>query len=84
MINECAGNIWTGKEVKEFIAMVSPEFLKQATKHKISLKVVFLACEFMRIKFDQNDLKDSIEVEVSRALELSMIYYVNVANESID
>jgi len=65
----------------EFIEKALPEVLKQQKKNDITHKIVKLATSFLKIKFEQKELKGTIEYEVAKAIEESMIYYTNVLGE---
>lgn len=67
--------------LKEFIQKSFPEFRRQQKENDITDKILKLGCSFLRIKFEQKELKGTIEYEVAKAIEESMIYYTNVLGE---
>lgn len=67
----------------EFIDKVIPAWQEHQKKNKLSKKVMELSAQFLRIKFDNKELKGTIEYEVAKAIEESMMYYVNVLGEDI-
>lgn len=69
--------------LEEFIDKVIPIWKEHQIKNKLSRKVMELSAQFLRIKFDRKELKGTIEYEVSKAIEESMIYFVNGLGEDI-
>ena len=67
----------------EFIDKVIPVWQEHQKKNKLSSKVMELSARFLRIKFDNKELKGTIEYEVAKAIEESMMYYVNCLGEDI-
>ena len=67
--------------LEEFIAKVLPICQSQQEKNNISRKVMKLAAAFLRLKFDGKELKGTVEYEVAKAIEGSMMYYTNVLGE---
>lgn len=67
----------------EFIDKVIPVWQEHQKKNKLSRKVMELSAQFLRIKFDNKELKGTIEYEVAKAIEESMMYYVNIIGEDI-
>lgn len=67
--------------LKEFIDKALLEVLKQQKENDLTHKIVKLATSFLRIKFEQKELKGTIEYEVAKVIEESMIYYTNVLDE---
>lgn len=68
----------------EFIDKVSPVLSVCIVKDKLSPKVVELSAGFLRLKFDNKELKGTIDYEVKQAVQEALIYFVNVAGEDID
>ena len=69
--------------LQEFIDKTIPEMQAQQQKHSIGMKVVKTACAFLRLKFDRKELKGTIEYEVAKAIEESLIYYTNCVGEEV-
>ena len=68
----------------EFIAKVLPVVQEHYKKHSdLTPKVIKLAMQFLRLHFDAKELKGTIEHEVSRAIDESLIYYVNCTGEGV-
>lgn len=67
--------------LEEFIKKVSPELQDQWTRNNLKHKVVKLAADFLRLKFDGKELKGTIKHEVAKSIEESLIYFVNVLDE---
>jgi hypothetical protein len=66
---------------EEFKEKVLPEYLRQQKDNNITHKILKLATSFLKIKFDNKELKGTIEYEVAKSIEESMIYYTNVLGE---
>lgn len=69
--------------LEEFIKKVLLECNKQQKENNITYKIMELSAQFLRIKFDNKELKGTIEYEVAKAIEESMMYYVNVCGEDL-
>lgn len=69
--------------LEEFIDKVILVWQEHQIKNKLSRKVMELSAQFLRIKFDNKELKGTIEYEVAKAIEESMMYYVNCLGEDI-
>ena len=69
--------------VEEFIEKVIPVMQAHQKRNKLQPKVIKTAAGFLRIRFDANELKGTIEYEVSTAIEQSLIYYVNCLGEEV-
>lgn len=67
----------------KFINKVIPVWQEHQVMNKLSKKVMELSAQFLRIKFDNKELKGTIEYEIAKAIEESMIYYINVLGEDI-
>jgi hypothetical protein len=67
--------------LEEFKEKVLPEYLKQQKDNDITNKILKLAISFLRIKFEAKELKGTIEYEVAKSIEESMMYYTNVLGE---
>lgn len=67
--------------LEEFKEKALPEYLKQQKNNDITHKILKLATSFLRIKFEAKELKGTIEYEVAKSIEESMMYYTNVLNE---
>lgn len=67
--------------LEEFINKVIPECNKQQKENKITNRIMKLGCSFLKLKFDDKELKGTIEYEVAKAIEEAMIYYTNVLGE---
>jgi hypothetical protein len=67
--------------LEEFKVKALPEYLKQQKNNNITNKILKLATSFLRIKFEAKELKGTIEYEVAKSIEESMIYYTNVLGE---
>jgi hypothetical protein len=69
--------------LEEFIEKVFPVLREHQIKNKLKRKVVILAAQFLRLHFDAKEMRGTIEYEVSKAIDESLIYYVNVAHEQV-
>lgn len=67
----------------EFIEKVLPTLKAKQSKHKLKNKVVKMAAQFLRLKFDLKELAGTIEYEVNKAIDESLIYFVNVLGEDV-
>jgi len=67
----------------EFIEKVVPIIQKHQYKNKLKPKVIKTAIDFLHIRFNEKELKGTIEYEVSKAIEESLIYYVNCLGEDV-
>ena len=67
--------------LEEFVKKVLPECNKQQKENNITYKIMKLCASFLRIKFNDKELKGTVEYEVAKAIEESMIYYTNVLSE---
>jgi len=67
--------------LEEFVKKVLPECNKQQKENNITYKIMKLCASFLRMKFNEKELKGTIEYEVAKAIEESMIYYTNVLGE---
>lgn len=64
--------------VKEFATKILPELKERSRKDRLSIKVIELAVDFLKIKYNDKKLQGTVEYEVSKAIEESLIYYTNV------
>lgn len=69
--------------LEEFIEKVSPVLQAQQIKHNLKNKVAKTAAGFLRLKFDNKELKGKVEYEVAKAIDEALIYYVNVLGEDV-
>ena len=69
--------------LEEFIEKVLPILKEKQSKHRLKNKVVKVAAQFLRIKFDEKELAGTIEYEVNKAIDESLIYFVNVLGEDV-
>ena len=69
--------------LEEFIEKVIPVMQDHQKRNKLKPKVVRTAAVFLRMRFDSKELKGTIEYEVSKAIEESLIYYVNCLGEEV-
>jgi hypothetical protein len=69
--------------LENFIEKVTPVLQDHIRKNNLSSKVVKTAISFLRLKFDNKELKGEIGYEVAKAIEESLIYYVNCLGEGI-
>lgn len=67
----------------EFINKVAPVLQDHQKRNKLKPKVVSLAADFLRLKFDAKELKGTVEYEVCNAIDMALIYYVNVLGEEV-
>lgn len=67
--------------LEEFKEKVLPEYLMQQKNNDITHKILKLATSFLRIKFEAKELKGTIEYEVAKSIEESMMYYTNILGE---
>jgi hypothetical protein len=66
---------------EEFKEKAFPEYLRQQKNNNITNKILKLATSFLKIKFENKELKGTIEYEVAKSIEESMMYYTNVLDE---
>ena len=69
--------------LEEFIEKVAPVLKSHQQKNNLSSNIIKTAAQFLRLNFDEKSLKGTIEYEVSKAIECSLMYYANVLGEEI-
>jgi len=67
----------------ELIEKVIPEIQKQQIKNKVPKRIITTAIGFLRVGFDQQKLKGTIEYEVANAIQGALIYHVNILGEEV-
>jgi len=67
----------------EFIKQVCDILKEQAKRNRLKPKVVTMAAQFLLIKFEKKELKGTAQHEVTKAVEESLIYFVNVLGEEV-
>lgn len=69
--------------LEEFIEKVAHVLQEHQNKNNFKRKVFETAAGFLRLKFDNKELKGEIEYEVAKAIENSLMYYANVLGEDV-
>ena len=69
--------------LEEFIEKVLPILKEKQSKHQLENKVVKVAAQFLRIGFDKKELAGTVEYEVDKAIDESLIYFVNILGEDV-
>lgn len=69
--------------LEEFIEKVLPVLKEKQSKHQLKNKVVKVAAQFLRIGFDNKELAGTVEYEVNKAIDESLIYFVNILGEDV-
>jgi hypothetical protein len=75
-------DLWQGTP-EEFMDLVTPVIRAEQLVHSIPKKVVILACKFLRLGYDQHELKGTVAYEVSTAIDQALVYFTNVLGEDV-
>ena len=75
-------DIWECDEYT-FVGKCATALQDHQKRNTLSPKVVKMAAQFLRIKFDKKELKGTVDYEVSTAIEEALIYYVNCKGEDV-